>query len=197
MVAGSKPSITRCVAFLLDDCPAASLAKYQRSSWWIERCAIAQNKNVPENVLKKLLKDANLLVQQSALFSFQKERIGIPLTVEEVESEDEKMRRIADETVAKMKIGKQIKKIKTGETISIKVNISDYLKALNDEPKRKTSVKKVKKAAGKSSAKKVASKVTESSRKNLTKPSRKIATKPKVSGKSKVAAKSSRKKGSK
>ena len=75
MVAGSKPSITRCVAFLLDDCPAASLAKYQRSSWWIERCAIAQNKNVPENVLKKLLNDANLLVQKSALFSFQKERI--------------------------------------------------------------------------------------------------------------------------
>ena len=75
MVAGSKPSITRCVAFLLDDCPAASLAKYQRSSWWIERCAIAQNKNVPENVLKKLLNDANLLVKNSALFSFQKERI--------------------------------------------------------------------------------------------------------------------------
>ncbi len=72
MVAGSKPSITRCVAFLLDDCPAASLAKYQRSSWWIERCAIAQNKNVPENVLKKLLNDANLLVKNSALFSFQK-----------------------------------------------------------------------------------------------------------------------------
>jgi hypothetical protein len=75
MVAGSKPSITRCVAFLLDDCPAASLAKYQRSSWWIERCAIAQNKNVPENVLKKLLNDANLLVQKSALLSSQKERI--------------------------------------------------------------------------------------------------------------------------
>jgi hypothetical protein len=86
---------------------------------------------------------------------------NVKLTVEEVESEDEKMKRIADETVAEMKIGEQIKKLKTGETISIKVNISDYLKALNDEPKRKNSVKKVKKAAGKSSAKKVSSKVTE------------------------------------
>jgi len=72
MVAGSKPSVSRCVAFLLPDCPPASLAKYQRSSWWIERCAIAQNPNIPDTVLKQLLKDPNSSVQSCVQMTSQK-----------------------------------------------------------------------------------------------------------------------------
>ena len=62
MVAGSKPSVPRAVAFLLEDCPVAALAKSQRSSWWLERCAIAQNEQTPESVLRQLTKDAHATV---------------------------------------------------------------------------------------------------------------------------------------
>ena len=86
MVAGSKPSVSRCVAFLLSDCPPASLAKYQRSSWWIERCAIAQNQNVPDSVLKQLFKDSNLSVQDSASSRSGNEIKALPLPKETVES---------------------------------------------------------------------------------------------------------------
>jgi predicted DNA-binding WGR domain protein len=86
MVAGSKPSVSRCVAFLLSDCPPASLAKYQRSSWWIERCAIAQNQNVPDSVLKQLFKDSNLSVQDSASSRSGNETKALPLPKETGES---------------------------------------------------------------------------------------------------------------
>ena len=86
MVAGSKPSVSRCVAFLLSDCPPASLAKYQRSSWWIERCAIAQNQNVPDSVLKQLFKDSNLSVQDSASSRSGNETKALQLPKETVES---------------------------------------------------------------------------------------------------------------
>jgi len=52
-------------------------------------------------------------------------------------TEDENMKRITEAIVAEMKIGEKIKKLKLGETMSIKVNVSDYLKTLNDEPKPK------------------------------------------------------------
>jgi hypothetical protein len=53
-------------------------------------------------------------------------------------TEDENMKRITEAIVAEMKIGEKIKKLKLGETMSIKVNVSDYLKTLNDEPKAKS-----------------------------------------------------------
>ena len=53
-------------------------------------------------------------------------------------TEDENMKRIAEAMVAEMKIGEKLKKLKLGETMSIKVNVSDYLKTLNDEPKAKS-----------------------------------------------------------
>jgi len=53
-------------------------------------------------------------------------------------TEDENMKHIAEAMVTEMKIGEKIKKLKLGETMSIKVNVSDYLKTLNDEPKAKS-----------------------------------------------------------
>ena len=53
-------------------------------------------------------------------------------------TEDENMKRIAEAMVAEMKIGEKLKKLKLGETMSIKLNVSDYLKKLNDEPKAKS-----------------------------------------------------------
>ena len=53
-------------------------------------------------------------------------------------TEDENMKRITEAIVAETKIGEKIKKLKLGETMSIKVNVSDYLKTLNDEPKAKS-----------------------------------------------------------
>ena len=58
---------------------------------------------------------------------------SIKVEIEEIESEEERMERLAREVVADMKIGKQIKNLKLGEKSSLKLNISGFLNALNEK----------------------------------------------------------------
>lgn len=66
MVAGNRPSVSRTVALLLPDCPIEVLAKTQRSSWWLERCAIAESRRIPDTLRKRLVKDAHSVVSAAA-----------------------------------------------------------------------------------------------------------------------------------
>lgn len=63
----TSPSAFRLLGLRLPDCPAATLAKAQRSADWRERCAIASNPNSPLSVVQRLAEDGNVLVKAAAL----------------------------------------------------------------------------------------------------------------------------------
>lgn len=67
LTAPGKSSYSRLLGFLLPDCPAASLARAQRSSFWLERCAIALHPATPVSTLNKLAGDGNAIVRSVAL----------------------------------------------------------------------------------------------------------------------------------
>ena len=60
------PSLSRLVALMQPDCPPGRLAKAQRSVWWPERCAIADNPNTPLSTVRRLADDANVVVRAAA-----------------------------------------------------------------------------------------------------------------------------------
>ena len=66
MAAAGKPSLHRTMALVQPDCPEKTLARCQRSSWWIERVAIARNPNCPKVVFGALSIDSNLIVRAAA-----------------------------------------------------------------------------------------------------------------------------------
>jgi hypothetical protein len=63
MAAASAASLHRTVALLQPFCPPETLARYQRSSWWIDRAAIARHPDCPAPVLKALSADASPVVR--------------------------------------------------------------------------------------------------------------------------------------
>lgn len=67
LTAPGKSSYSRLLGFLLPDCPVASLARAQRSSSWLERCAIALHPVTPVSTLDKLAGDGNTIVRAVAL----------------------------------------------------------------------------------------------------------------------------------
>ena len=70
-VAGTKPSWHRLIALAHPECPVEALAKYYRSSSWLERCAIAQNPSTPPATLKKLTEDPHVAVSAAAAENLQ------------------------------------------------------------------------------------------------------------------------------
>jgi hypothetical protein len=65
----------------------------------------------------------------------------------EREREEDRIKEIAKDTVAKMGIGKQLKNLKSGEKISLKIDMASFLNRVNEvQPKKqlKTSNKKTK-----------------------------------------------------
>ncbi len=60
-------SYSRLLGFLLPDCPVASLARAQRSSSWLERCAIALHPASPISALQHLAGDGNTMVRSAAV----------------------------------------------------------------------------------------------------------------------------------
>lgn len=67
LTSATTPSTSRLLGLRLPDCPAATLAKAQRSADWRERCAIASNPNSPLSVVQRLAEDGNVLVRAAAL----------------------------------------------------------------------------------------------------------------------------------
>jgi hypothetical protein len=60
-------SYSRLLGFLLPDCPVASLAQAQRSSSWLERCAIALHPATPISTLQQLAGDGITVVRSAAI----------------------------------------------------------------------------------------------------------------------------------
>jgi hypothetical protein len=60
-------SYSRLLGFLLPDCPVASLAQAQRSSSWLERCAIALHPATPISTLQQLAGDGITMVRSAAI----------------------------------------------------------------------------------------------------------------------------------
>lgn len=65
-VKSSKPNLSRLIVFLYPQTPAKILSKNSRSSSWLERYAIAQNSNTSNDVLQRLINDANCIVRAAA-----------------------------------------------------------------------------------------------------------------------------------
>jgi hypothetical protein len=60
-------SYSRLLGFLLPDCPVASLAQAQRSSSWLERCAIALHPATPISTLQQLAGDGITVARSAAI----------------------------------------------------------------------------------------------------------------------------------
>ena len=71
-VSGTKPSLHRLLALSHPECPVEALAKYYRSSSWLERCAIAQNPATPPNTVKKLTEDPHVAVSAAAVENLER-----------------------------------------------------------------------------------------------------------------------------
>jgi len=61
-----SPSLARAYALVLDDCSIEDLDKCSASSSWIERCAVAQNAQTPEEITLRLATDRNKTVTEAA-----------------------------------------------------------------------------------------------------------------------------------
>jgi hypothetical protein len=71
-VSGTKPSLHRLLGLSHPECPAVALAKYCRSSSWLERCAIAHNPTTPLNTLKMLTEDPHVAVSAAAVENLER-----------------------------------------------------------------------------------------------------------------------------
>ena len=73
----TRPGFKRLIALMCeDDVPIEGLAKACRSPDWMERAAVARNKNTPKNILNILAEDADTVVRtlaQSNLAGFMKQ----------------------------------------------------------------------------------------------------------------------------
>ncbi|MBM4386058.1 MAG: hypothetical protein FJ091_22185, partial [Deltaproteobacteria bacterium] len=65
LVAGSRTSVSRTVGLLFAEAGPAVLAKCQRSVWWIDRCAIAQNSATPPSVRQAYQRDPHPTVREA------------------------------------------------------------------------------------------------------------------------------------
>ncbi|WP_373479225.1 hypothetical protein [Geminocystis sp.] len=63
---GTTPNLGRLAVFLSPYAETSHLAKNFRSTSWLERWAIAQNPNTPDNTLSYLVQDGNRLVRSAA-----------------------------------------------------------------------------------------------------------------------------------
>lgn len=61
----ASPS-ARLLALMLPDAPPASLARAQRSSSWLDRCAVAMHPNTPPSAVHSLTNDGNSVVRSAA-----------------------------------------------------------------------------------------------------------------------------------
>lgn len=62
----TNSSVSRLLALMLPDAPASSLARAQRSSSWLERCAVATHANTPLSAIEQLSNDGNAVVRSAA-----------------------------------------------------------------------------------------------------------------------------------
>jgi hypothetical protein len=63
---GTSPNLCRLAVFLSPYAEVVHLAENFRSTSWLERWAIAQNPNTPDNTLSYIIKDGNRLVRNAA-----------------------------------------------------------------------------------------------------------------------------------
>ena len=71
LLKSKQPSFTRVLVFLNPLAPSEFLAKNFRSSFWLERYAIATNPNTPLDPLKFLAQDGNRIVRAAAKANLQ------------------------------------------------------------------------------------------------------------------------------
>ena len=62
-----SPSLTHLAVFFSPHADPETLARHSNSISWIERCAIAQNPNTPQNILEYLATDGNRVVRAAAI----------------------------------------------------------------------------------------------------------------------------------
>jgi len=66
-----RPSLNRLIFFFSPHADRETLARHSNSISWIERCAIAQNPNTPQNIIRYLAKDGNKVVRAAAIANYK------------------------------------------------------------------------------------------------------------------------------